>query len=384
VTLPLLTPALAGAMLLVFMSSLGSYSAPYVFGGGLRVLSTQIVASRLNGDEGIAFVETTVLAVSAVAAVLLLRWLEGRGPRVANLGKGVRAARRPVARGAARVLVAGAALVAVTFLVLPHLALVLVAFAKNGTWTNELLPPVYTLDNWRHVTSSPEVVRPIRNSVAMALVATGGERAGVRARRLPRRAAPLPGAAAAAPCCSRSRGPCRPPPSRSGSRRRSTATSRWRCAGCSSGRGPSCRSRTSSAACRSWPTRSRARCGRWTRRSRRRRAGSARAGRGACGACAAGGAARGSWPGATLALITGVGEFVRSVVLYTHRNRPDLGRDPRRAAGVVVRRRGSVQRAAHRDRARGDARRAAPRRGAADACRTAGHDHRVTHHSAPG
>ncbi|HVF39978.1 MAG TPA: ABC transporter permease subunit, partial [Gemmatimonadaceae bacterium] len=63
VTLPLLTPALAGSMLLVFMTSLGSFSAPYVFGGGIRVLSTQIVASKLNGSLGLAYVETTVLAL---------------------------------------------------------------------------------------------------------------------------------------------------------------------------------------------------------------------------------------------------------------------------------------------------------------------------------
>jgi iron(III) transport system permease protein len=34
VTLPLLMPAIAGSMLLVFMTALGSFSAPYVFGGG--------------------------------------------------------------------------------------------------------------------------------------------------------------------------------------------------------------------------------------------------------------------------------------------------------------------------------------------------------------
>ena len=39
----LLLPARAGSMLLVFMTALGSFSAPYVFGGGIRVLSTQIV-----------------------------------------------------------------------------------------------------------------------------------------------------------------------------------------------------------------------------------------------------------------------------------------------------------------------------------------------------
>ena len=172
VTLPLLTPALAGSLLLVFMSSLGSFSAPYVFGGGLRMLSTQIVASRLNGDDGMMYVETTVLAVSAVAAVLLLRWLERRGPPVATLGKGVRAVRRPLARGAARGVVATAAVAVVLFLVLPHAVLVLLAFAKDGAWTTQLLPPVYTVANWQAVARDPDFWGPLRNSVAMTLVAT--------------------------------------------------------------------------------------------------------------------------------------------------------------------------------------------------------------------
>ena len=78
VTLPLLTPAIAGSMLLVFMSALGSFSAPYVFGGGVRVLSTQILASKLNGNLGLAYVETTVLALSAIAGLVLFRWIERR------------------------------------------------------------------------------------------------------------------------------------------------------------------------------------------------------------------------------------------------------------------------------------------------------------------
>src|SRR5207245_5442244 len=42
VTLPLLRPSLTGAALLVFMTAVGSFSAPYVFGGGFRVMTTQI------------------------------------------------------------------------------------------------------------------------------------------------------------------------------------------------------------------------------------------------------------------------------------------------------------------------------------------------------
>jgi iron(III) transport system permease protein len=56
VTLPLLRASLAGAALLTFMTALGSFSAPYVFGGGFRVMPTQIVASKLNGDVPLAMV----------------------------------------------------------------------------------------------------------------------------------------------------------------------------------------------------------------------------------------------------------------------------------------------------------------------------------------
>ena len=52
VVLPLLRPALGGAALLTFMTSLASFSAPYIFGGGFRVMTTQIVATRLNGEIG--------------------------------------------------------------------------------------------------------------------------------------------------------------------------------------------------------------------------------------------------------------------------------------------------------------------------------------------
>lgn len=169
ITIPLLTPALAGAMLLVFMSSLGSFSAPYVFGGGIRVLSTQIVASRLMGNMGIAYVETTVLALSAVAALLLLRWLERRRNYVLS-GKGA-AVRRTVRGGWRRVAPLLAALV-VLILVLPHLMVVLVSFARDGTWTTQALPPEYTLENFRRLFADPQLARPIRNSVVMALIAT--------------------------------------------------------------------------------------------------------------------------------------------------------------------------------------------------------------------
>jgi iron(III) transport system permease protein len=170
ITLPLLTPSIAGAMLLVFMSSLGSFSAPYIFGGGQRVLATQILVSKLNGSMGLAYVETTVLALAAVLALLALRWLERRR-RYALTGKG-KTTRVFVRSRTARVLAPIAALIVVTFLVLPHAMVVLVSFARDGAWTTQILPPEYTLDNFRRLATDPELWRPITNSVGMSAVAT--------------------------------------------------------------------------------------------------------------------------------------------------------------------------------------------------------------------
>jgi len=65
---------------------------------------------------GVAYVETTVLAVSAVAALGLLRWFEGRR-RYAASGKG-RAQRLQLRSPLARALTLPVAVVAVVVLVL--------------------------------------------------------------------------------------------------------------------------------------------------------------------------------------------------------------------------------------------------------------------------
>jgi iron(III) transport system permease protein len=172
VTLPLLMPAVAGSALLVFMNALGSFSAPYVFGGGLRVLSTQILASKTNGAMGLAYVETTVLALSAVAGLVLFRWLD-RKRKYTLASKGGRQRRAIQSRKIQIFTSVGAALI-VILLVLPHLMVILVSFARDGVWTTQVLPPEYTLENYRRLFSEAELWKPITNSVSMALIATAG------------------------------------------------------------------------------------------------------------------------------------------------------------------------------------------------------------------
>ncbi|HEV2064497.1 MAG TPA: ABC transporter permease subunit, partial [Thermoanaerobaculia bacterium] len=168
VTLPLLFPALAGASLLTFMTSLGSFSAPYLLGGTFRVMTTQILVSRLNGDLPMAMVETVVLAAAALAGLFLLQKSES-GRDVIGAVRGI-APRRVFGRGSAAVAAAGWALAA--FLLLPHTMLLLLSFVKSGSWTTQALPPFLSLGNYASLFSEPERLRPIVNSLWMAAVAT--------------------------------------------------------------------------------------------------------------------------------------------------------------------------------------------------------------------
>ena len=171
VALPLLRPVLTGAALLTFMTSLASFSAPYVFGGGFRVMTTQIVASKLNGDLRMAMVETVTLAIVALVGLALLQRSEA-GRVVTGGGRGVAPARRRLGRSRWAVAVFGWTLAAI--LLLPHATLILVSLVPRSTWTIEILPPVLNLGNYAALRSEPERLRPLVNSLWMAIAATAG------------------------------------------------------------------------------------------------------------------------------------------------------------------------------------------------------------------
>ena len=171
VIVPLLRPSLVGAAMLTFMTALGSFSAPYIFGGGFRVMTTQIVATKLNGDLPLAMVETVALAIVAIVGLMILRRTEGDDILVA-LGKGIAPRPRPIRRASVRWLAAGAGWALAVLLLLPHLTLILVSLVPYGAWTTEILPPVINLDNYRRLFSEPERLRPMWNSLWMAGAST--------------------------------------------------------------------------------------------------------------------------------------------------------------------------------------------------------------------
>lgn len=170
VTLPLLRPHIIAAALLTFMTSLGSFSAPYLFGGGFRVMTTQIVFTKVNGNDALAMVETVALALVAIAGLTAFRRTASERS-VAVVGKGAPPARK-LEQPVTRWLAAALGWTVATVVLLPHATLILISFVPMRTWTTQILPPVYTLANYGALIREPERLRPLINSLWMAVVAT--------------------------------------------------------------------------------------------------------------------------------------------------------------------------------------------------------------------
>ena len=171
VVLPLLYPALGGGALLTFMTALASFSAPYIFGGGFRVMTTQIVATRLNGDNELAMIETVSLTLIALLALWLLR----SSPASDSIGggrKGTAPRLVPVRSRWLRLILGAIGWGLALVLLLPHLTLLLVSFVPVGTWTTQPVPPTYTWRNYLTLIEDPVRLQPLVNSLWLATAAT--------------------------------------------------------------------------------------------------------------------------------------------------------------------------------------------------------------------
>lgn len=169
VVLPSLMPGVTAAALLVFMTALASFSAPYVFATDRPILILNIVQTRNNYDLGMAHAQTVILSLTSIGVLFLFR-RAGR-ERGAAL-KGVPQKFRPVRSrwGRWTRTVAGGLLTVV--LLAPHLTILLLSFAARGAWTTQILPVSYTLENYLRLLREASVVEPIRNSLIAASGAT--------------------------------------------------------------------------------------------------------------------------------------------------------------------------------------------------------------------
>jgi iron(III) transport system permease protein len=171
VLLPQLTPSLIAASLLTFMTSMASFSAPLLFGGDVRVLTLEIFTARQRGDDVMAVTQTVVLAVISLTALVVFQRYEGTRKFAAAAMKGAPRRRVAIASGKARAFATITAILFSILLVLPVATLLLVSFAREGSWTTQTLPAQYSFENYVRLFSNPDSIGVFLNSLSMAGIA---------------------------------------------------------------------------------------------------------------------------------------------------------------------------------------------------------------------
>jgi iron(III) transport system permease protein len=167
ITLPLVFPAIAAAMLIVFIKAIGDFGVPSILGGEFQVLPTLIYYQihgffNLNAASAIAAVNVLL----TLLAMLALGWVN-RKRSFATVG-GTSGAAPRLANPGARAFGIVYCWLVIFVAILPQLVIALASFAAR--WPGTMLPVAYTLDHysavWSHLTS------PIANSLILAAVAT--------------------------------------------------------------------------------------------------------------------------------------------------------------------------------------------------------------------
>ena len=154
------------------MNSMASFTAPYLFGGNWRFLSLEIYRAKLNGDFAMAVTQSVILVGISTIFITLIRLYDKGFPT--GLGrKGVTIKTRRDTTVWQKIFLITVGTFIIILLTLPQMTLFLIAFVKNGTWTWQILPDTFTIENFKSLFTSARIAKPLTNSLWMSAIATG-------------------------------------------------------------------------------------------------------------------------------------------------------------------------------------------------------------------
>ncbi|MEN1758873.1 iron ABC transporter permease [Anoxynatronum sibiricum] len=170
VLLPHLAPALVTSALMTFATGVSSFSAPYLIGRGYRMMSTQILHSKMNNQMSMAAAQVTLLMVLVFMTMGLYSYynrqsFQSRTTKTKTFRRVW--VQHPLTRGFMH-LAAGIILV---LILLPIVGVLILSFADSSRWMTEIIPSEFGLQNYRRIFAQPRVLDPILNSLKMSLQA---------------------------------------------------------------------------------------------------------------------------------------------------------------------------------------------------------------------
>ena len=164
VILPQLKPSLLAAALLVFMGSMASFSAPFIFGGSMRFLTTEIYYAKINGDSSFSALLAVFLAGISLLMLYFFRLYRSRIPQ-SGKSKGTLRQNQVLAYKGTHPFRFFSTLFFCVLILLPLISLCVMSLAPENTVMQQGLDVDFSFRNYVAVFSETDVLQPFLNSL---------------------------------------------------------------------------------------------------------------------------------------------------------------------------------------------------------------------------
>lgn len=167
---PQLIPSVTGASLIVFMASMASFTAPFIFGGSIRFLTTEIYSSKINGDSPSASMLSVILTLISLLFFLLLRFYRNKNAFETRTKGTVKSFTSEINNKAGWLT----NLTVYSFIIvilLPILALAFLSLIPEGSLMRNYFTESFSFENYFKVFKDPKFFEPFFNSLKMAVIA---------------------------------------------------------------------------------------------------------------------------------------------------------------------------------------------------------------------
>lgn len=169
VVLPYLMPSIIGASIVVFMASMASFSAPFIFGGNSRFLTTEIYYSKVNGDIQLsAMLSVFLTLVSLIALIAFIKLRKQTDYKLSSKGTiRIQAEQSKEKSGFLNIAIIT---FIITAILLPLISLLYLSLIPEGALLRNIFKESLTLTNYINLFKDPAIYTPFINSFKMALV----------------------------------------------------------------------------------------------------------------------------------------------------------------------------------------------------------------------
>ncbi|MFM7709791.1 MAG: ABC transporter permease [Ferruginibacter sp.] len=172
VLLPLLFRAMISAALLTFMASMASFSAPFLFGGSMRFLTTDIYYAKINGDLSTAATASLLLVLFS-GLFLAFFTIAGRSLKATAVSKGTRKAHDIIVYQRKPRRTAAFLFVFCGLLLLPVGSLVFISLMPEGFLMQPDLGLTLSFDHYQQILQEQSFFEPLLHSVYTSTLAVG-------------------------------------------------------------------------------------------------------------------------------------------------------------------------------------------------------------------